>query len=70
MIEAEVDLDHLFDMGGEFEKEDVDVLESINHQEEQFDEEFAYHRTMSRLREMQTEEYQELSLTATDEIKR
>ena len=70
VIEAEVDLDHLFDMGGEFEKEDVDVLESINHQEETFDEEFAYHRTMSRLREMQTEEYQELSLTATDEIKR
>ena len=53
-------------MGQGFVDEDVDVLESINHKPEVYDEEFAYTRTLSRLREMQTKEYQELSLTATD----
>ena len=68
VIEAEVPLDKLFDMGQSFE-EDVDVLESINHKQEVYDEEFAYHRTLSRLREMQTQEYQELSLTASEATK-
>lgn len=69
VIEAEVDLDNLFDMGKGFVDENVDVLESINHKPEVYDEEFAYTRTLSRLREMQTKEYQELSLTATDQKK-
>ena len=51
VIEAEVPLDELFDMGQEV-VEETDVLESINHQQEVYDEEFAYHRTVSRLREM------------------
>ena len=65
VIEAEVELTELFDMGKEFIEEDTDVLESSTHKTEVYDEEFAYHRTLSRLREMQTEEYQEKSLTAT-----
>lgn len=56
VIESEVDLDNLFDMGITAEKE-VDVLESMNHINEVYDEEFAYTRTVSRLREMQTQEY-------------
>ena len=64
VIEAEVDLDNLFDMAVTAE-EDVDVLESINHNPEVYDEEFAYTRTLSRLREMQTQEYQELSIQAS-----
>lgn len=64
VIEAEVDLDHLFDMGQSFE-EDVDVLDSMNHHTQAYDEEFAYTRTLSRLREMQTKEYQELSIKAS-----
>lgn len=56
VIEAEVQLDQLFDMGHEV-VEETDVLESINHNQEVYDEEFAYHRTVSRLREMQTKEY-------------
>ena len=51
-----MDLDHLFDMGQTAEEE-IDVLESINHNPEVYDEEFAYTRTLSRLREMQTKEY-------------
>jgi predicted ATPase len=57
VIEAEVDIMELFEMGKEFIEEDTDVLESINHKPEIYDEEFAYHRTLSRLREMQTQEY-------------
>lgn len=51
IIEAEVDLDDLFD---------IDVVEGKNliH-----DEEFAYTRSLSRLKEMQSKEYQEKSLT-------
>lgn len=64
MIEAEVDLDHLFKMDDNVE-DDVDIIGSINHKQEVYDEAFAYHRTLSRLREMQTKEYQELSLSAT-----
>ena len=64
MIESEVSLDDLFDMGNGFVEEETDVLE-ISHKVEVYDEEFAYHRTISRLREMQTQEYQELSLSAT-----
>ena len=64
VIESEVSLDDLFDMGNGFVEEETDVLE-ISHKVEVYDEEFAYHRTISRLREMQTQEYQELSLSAT-----
>lgn len=66
IIEAAVDLDHLFDMGQTVEEE-VDVLDSMNHNPEVYDEEFAYTRTLSRLREMQTKEYQELSISASEQ---
>lgn len=66
IIESAVDLDHLFDMGQSVEEE-VDVLDSMNHNPEVYDEEFAYTRTLSRLREMQTKEYQELSITASEQ---
>ena len=51
IIEAEVDLDHLFDI-------DIEAGKSLVH-----DEEFAFTRTLSRLKEMQSKEYQEKSLT-------
>ena len=52
-----MDLDHLFDIGSDGVAEEKDVLDSLNHKQEVYDEEFAYTRTLSRLREMQTEEY-------------
>jgi len=45
VIEAEADLDHLFDIDANLEQTQV------------FDEEFAFQRCLSRLREMQTKEY-------------
>ena len=58
VIEAEVDLDNLFKMNdSSVQEEDIDIIGSINTKQEVYDEEFAYHRTLSRLREMQTKEY-------------
>jgi predicted ATPase len=51
IIEAEVELDELFNI-------DIEEGKSLVH-----DEEFAYTRTLSRLKEMQSKEYQEKSLT-------
>ena len=67
IIEADVDLEHLFNMA-QTSEEEVDVLDSMNHNPEVYDEEFAYMRTLSRLREMQTQEYQELSVRASSAI--
>lgn len=53
VVEAEVDLDNLFDMGKEV-VEEVDVLDPLNHVQETYDEGFAYARTLSRLKEMQS----------------
>ena len=53
IIEADVDLDNLFDVKSDDANDDeVDIIGSINHHVEVYDEEFAYHRTLSRLREM------------------
>jgi cell division protein ZapE len=51
IIEAEVELDKLFDI-------DVEEGKNLVH-----DEEFAYTRSLSRLKEMQSKEYQEKSLS-------
>ena len=53
VIEAEKSLDEIFN------------IDATSVQEHVFDEEFAYQRTLSRLREMQTKEYQEISLNAS-----
>jgi len=50
VIEAASSIDELFD------------IDENTKQEHVFDEEFAYTRCLSRLREMQTKEYQEVSL--------
>jgi predicted ATPase len=53
VIEADKSLHELFN------------IDDTSAQEQVFDEEFAYQRTLSRLREMQTKEYQEISLKAS-----
>ena len=53
VIEAETDLDNLFD------KSDF---------KSQFDEEFAFERCLSRLKEMQTHEYQEKALIKDQQL--
>ena len=50
VIEADVDLENLFDVDKDAQQTEV------------YDEEFAYHRCLSRLKEMQTQEYQEKSI--------
>ena len=63
IIEADEPLERLFDMEQEAVAEE-DVLE-IRHTPEVYDEEFAFSRCLSRLREMQTKEYQELTIQAS-----
>lgn len=61
MIEAEVELEALFDVPDNLiQVEQADDMD-LNAGRVVYDEEFAYHRTLSRLKEMQTKEYQEES---------
>jgi predicted ATPase len=63
VIEAAVDLDSLFAINGSASSIDIQKKETFDtalqqSEEFKFDEEFAYSRTLSRLKEMQTHEYQ------------
>jgi predicted ATPase len=63
IIEAQVPLSDLFHIDGNQKSEAKSTkLDDMLEQTEVYDEEFAYTRTVSRLQEMQTKEYQEISL--------
>ena len=65
IIEAEYPLKELFDVETVAQEED-DIISGMKLQDI-YDEEFAYHRCLSRLQEMQTSEYQEQSLKASQQ---
>ena len=65
IIEAEYPLKELFDVETVAQEED-DIISGMKLQAI-YDEEFAYHRCLSRLQEMQTSEYQEQSLKASQQ---
>lgn len=51
----------MIDTNVKHQDSNTDIISSMKHQEN-YDEEFAYHRCLSRLREMQTQQYQEKTL--------
>ena len=60
IIEAQIDIEHLFMINEATEKQKRGAFDTELQQNDdfKFDEEFAYARCLSRLKEMQTKEYQ------------